>query len=135
MNLDCYIRLDLSTLIQMKVRIFARLLIDDGKRVTHIRLGQSSSFFQMVVESLHENPYRHQIDPDSAVRSAFDRLVRSAHHYVEIWNRLLLEELRTHTMKQQLGSITKENVGQMLAMPPKRQAPQAPQQPGMIQGG
>jgi hypothetical protein len=38
-------------------------------------------------------------------------------------------------MKQYISGINKDNVGQMLAMPPKRQQPQAPQQPGMIQGG
>lgn len=41
-------------------------------------------------------------------------------------------------MKEALGTVTKDNVGQILAMPPKRegqQPPQAPQQPGMIQGG
>jgi hypothetical protein len=38
-------------------------------------------------------------------------------------------------LEKYLGGITKDNVGQMIAMPPKRQQPQAPQQPGMIQGG
>jgi hypothetical protein len=35
-------------------------------------------------------------------------------------------------IQQALGSVTKENVGQLMAMPPKRNQP--PQQPGMIQG-